>query len=62
MHRHYVCDAASTGQLEWRWLTLSKQHNGLLFTEAEVKALNDIATKAGLSIRIEKQSLKSVQV
>ena len=49
------------GQLEAQFAARSEEAGGLLFSEAEVDALNEIATKAGTQ-RFEKQVLKNISV
>jgi L-2-hydroxycarboxylate dehydrogenase (NAD+) len=49
------------GQPEARWGALSKQHNGLLFTKAEIEELNHLAHEVG-EAAWNLTEFKSVQV
>ncbi len=48
------------GQLEARGAALSAKHNGLLFTEVEVQALEHIAKEAGVAL--DRSALKTVEL
>ncbi len=48
------------GEPEARFAKLSQQHNGLLFTLAEIDAFADVAKEAG--VKFDRNSLKSIEV